>query len=75
MSIEHVIQSLDDANTETIKREGWMLDKLFANELRQTMATYDEALAYAESLLPDFEVGIRSTIISGVVYWEVYIHH
>ena len=72
MSKETVIKMLEDMDTDMIKRQGWMLDKMFADKVDKSLDTYQEAMDYAKKLSAQFNVAIRSVTHDESHFMEVY---
>lgn len=61
-----------DVDTNIIKRQGWMLDKIFEDEIDNSLETYQKAINYAKKLAVQFNVAVRSVTHKQSHYMEVY---
>ena len=66
--MDNEVTSLDDMDTEIIKREGWSLDRVFVGDLENTMTSYEEAIVHAETLLKNHKTALRSIITGSKVF-------
>lgn len=72
MDDEDQIVCLDDFDTETIKLDGWELDRLFSSEVENMMPNYEKAMVYAEDLITRHKVAVRTFAYKDAVFLEVY---
>ncbi len=71
MSENEPIKMLD-VDTSIIKQQGWMLNKIFEDEVNNSLETYQKAIIYVKRLAVQFNVAIRSVTNNDSHFMEVY---
>ncbi|MDH3609596.1 MAG: hypothetical protein OEQ24_10200 [Gammaproteobacteria bacterium] len=63
---------LDNIDTDIIQKQGWMLDRMFNDDVANSHETYQKAVDYAKILSAQFNVALRSVTHNNSHFLEVY---
>lgn len=72
MEKKQPLKMLENIDTEMIIKQGWMLDKMFMDEVDKSHETYQQAMSYAKKPSAQFNVAIRSVTDKDSHFLEVY---
>jgi len=72
VSFQNPFKLLDNVDTDIIRKQGWMLDRMYTDDVVNSHETYQKAVDYAKVLSAQFNVAIRSVTHNNSHFLEVY---
>ncbi len=72
MKFQNPFELLDNIDTDIIQKQGWMLDRMFTDEVINSHENYQKAIDYSKKLSAQFNVAIRSVTHNDWHFLEIY---